>query len=194
MTILYHKIWGCYIALVTGTLPETSFSDMAHTSSVLKSNAKNLTVIPLFICTLQRICKDIQSMAIFLEIPFSFPHTIPGFKLSPLPSALYQYSFSFPHLYGLVFSSLLPLFFSHSCIQNTNPSSQFLEFSYSICPTYIIRSSQICGSGRDMKLVTPTFDTEGTVKEKRGVILSYKYFLSLCTCMFIISFFPASSP
>lgn len=127
MTILYHKVWGCYIALVTGTLPETSFSDMAHTSSILESIAKNLTVIPLFICTLQRICKDIQSMAIFLEIPFSFPHTIPGFKLSPLPSALYQY-FGFPHLYGLVLSSLLPLFSLIHAYKTQIPPPSFLSF------------------------------------------------------------------
>lgn len=116
-------------------------------------------------------------MAIFLKIPFPFSHSILGFKLSPLPSALYQYPFSFPPFVWPSSFFPSPSFFFHSCIQNTKPSCQFLEFSYPICPTYITRPP-ICGSGRDMKQVIPTFDTEGRVREKRRVILLQKYFLS----------------
>lgn len=115
-------------------------------------------------------------MAIFLKIPFPFSHSILGFKLSPLPSALYQYPFSFPHLFGLLLSSLLPLFsFIHVYKHKT-----LIPVSWVFLPNLpnLYNKAPISGSSRDMKQVIPTFDTEGRVREKRRVILLQKYFLS----------------
>lgn len=140
---------GCYVALVTGTLSETSSNDIGHTSvcpRVQHSKPRDLLLL-LSIKEFKRT-SNLLSMATIFKSPFPFLHIILCFKLSSLPSPLYQYSLKLsPFVWPSFLLFSLFNFFLSFMPQNTNPSSHIFGFFYLIGPT-IIRPRHVAVVGK----------------------------------------------